>query len=55
MWTVLATVRISVVRLEKRFGMEDDIAVGARILHLLFMISLLMDFPVILPCEALVA
>ena len=54
-WTILAAVRISVVRLEKRFGMEDNVTVRARILHLLFMISLLVYFPVILPCEAFVA
>jgi hypothetical protein len=53
--TILAAVRISVVRFEKCFGMEDDVTVWARILHLLFMISLLVNLPIILPCEAFVA
>jgi len=54
-WTILAAVRISVVRLEECFGMKYDVAIRARILHLLFMITLFVDFPVILPCEAFVA
>lgn len=52
---ILAAVRISMVGLEKRFGVEDNVTIGARILHLLFVITLLVDLPIVLPCEAFVA
>jgi hypothetical protein len=53
--TVLAAVRVTVMGLEESFRVKDDVAVRARILYLLFVVALLVDFPVVLASKAFVA
>lgn len=53
--TVLAAVRVTVMGLEESFRVKNDITVRARILHLLFVVALLVDFPVVLASKAFVA
>jgi hypothetical protein len=46
---------VAVVRSEMGFSIQNLVAIRARVLSLLFMVALLMDFPIVFAGETLVA